>query len=140
MYTHNTVNATRLKNYKNEHMLVSVGLRVAAVAISICALTCSGGMIVLWCVNKQNRLSNINMRNFAVAPKPSVSIIKTKKLNSLTCSIFILSIFRVSIFTFLFVFWNVIYLDFAMFNDNLFILSHSFIFKSLSFIKDSKLS
>ena len=27
-----------------------------------------------------------------------------------------------------------------MFNDNLFILSHSFIFKSLSFIKDSKLS
>ena len=27
-----------------------------------------------------------------------------------------------------------------MFNDNLFILSHSFIFKSSSFIKDSKLS
>ena len=49
-------------------------------------------------------------------------------LNSLTCSIFILSILMVSICTFLFAFWNVIYLDFAMFNNyNLFILSHSFI-------------
>ena len=65
-----------------------------------------------------------------------VSIIKP----SLTCSIFILSIFRVSVYIFLFVLWNVIYLDFAMFNDNLFILSHSFIFKSSLFIKDSKLS
>ena len=59
-----------------------------------------------------------------------VSIIKPKKLNSLTCSIFILSIFRVSVCAFLCVLWNVIYLYFAMFNDNLFILSHSFIFKS----------
>ena len=46
----------------------------------------------------------------------------------------------VSICTFLFAFWNVIYLDFAMFNYNLSILSHSFILKSLLFIKDSKLS
>ena len=45
----------------------------------------------------------------------------------------------VNICTFLFAFWNVIYLDFGMFNYNLFILSHSFIFKSLLFIKDSKL-
>ena len=49
-------------------------------------------------------------------------------------------IYRVTICTFLFAFWDVLYLDFAMFNDNLFILSHTFIFKSSSFIKDSKLS
>ena len=46
----------------------------------------------------------------------------------------------VSICTSLFVFLNVIYLDFAMFNYNLFILSHSVIFKSVLFIKDYKLS
>ena len=68
------------------------------------------------------------------------SIIKPKKLNSITCSIFMLSVFRVSVCTFAFVIWNVIYFYFAMFIDNLFLLSHSFIFKSLSFAKDSKLS
>ena len=41
------MNANRLNNYKNEHMLPSVGLRVAAVAVSILALTHSGDMIVL---------------------------------------------------------------------------------------------
>ena len=45
------MNATGLKNYKNEFILASVGLRVAVAAISILALTCSGDMIVLHCVN-----------------------------------------------------------------------------------------
>ena len=42
-----TVNATRLKNYKSELMRASVGLRVAAVAVSILVLTYSGGTTVL---------------------------------------------------------------------------------------------
>ena len=41
-----TVNATRLKNYKNELMLASVGLRVVVV-VSILALTYSRDMIVV---------------------------------------------------------------------------------------------
>ena len=60
------MNATGLKNYTNELMLASVGLSVAAVAISIHALICSGDMIVLRCVNMHNKtgLSIINTHNF----------------------------------------------------------------------------
>ena len=52
--------------YKKKLMLANVGLRVAAVAISILVLTYRGGMIVLRCVNmyKKNKLNNINMCNF----------------------------------------------------------------------------
>ena len=47
-----------MKNYKNELILASIGLRVAAVAVSILALTCNGDMIVqpiLCCVNMCNK-------------------------------------------------------------------------------------
>ena len=40
------MNATRLKNKKNQPMLASVGLRVAAVAVSILALTYSSDKTV----------------------------------------------------------------------------------------------
>ena len=50
-----TVNATRLKNYKSELMLASVGLRLAAVAIGILVLTCSDDMVVLRCINMYNK-------------------------------------------------------------------------------------
>ena len=50
-----TGNATRLKNYKNELILASIGLRVAAVAVSILVLTYSGDMIVLCFVNMCNK-------------------------------------------------------------------------------------
>ena len=65
-------------------------------------------------------------------------ITKPKKWNSLTCSIFTLSIFIVSICIFLFAFWNVMYLDFVTFSDNLLIFSHLFVLRMSSFIKDSK--
>ena len=49
------MNATGLKNYKNELLLASGRLRVAAAAISILALTCSGDMTVLRRVNTYNK-------------------------------------------------------------------------------------
>ena len=45
--------------YKKKLMLANVGLRVAAVAISILVLTYRGGMIVLRCVNTYNKTSLI---------------------------------------------------------------------------------
>ena len=55
-----------------------------------------------------------------------VSIIWPDKFNSCTRSICKLSILRSRSCMFLFVFWNVMYLDLAAFIDNLFIFSHSF--------------
>ena len=54
-------------------MLVSVGLRIAAVAVSIIVLTYSGDMIVLCCVRMYKKMCLvIQIRiTFAVAPKPS---------------------------------------------------------------------
>ena len=60
-----------------------------------------------------------------------VSIIKPNKLKSVTCSISILSIFRLSVCIFLF--GNIMYLDFTTFSDNVLILSHSLILRSSYF-------
>ena len=67
-----------------------------------------------------------------------VSIVNPKKLNSSTFSIITLSI--VSYCISLLGTWKIIYLDFYLFSDNLFIFNHSITLESSAFIKDSLVS
>ena len=69
-----------------------------------------------------------------------VSIVNPKKLNSSTFSIITLSILSVRYCISLLGTWKIIYLDFDLFSDNLFIFYHSITLESSAFIKDSLVS
>ena len=69
-----------------------------------------------------------------------VSIVNPKKLNSSTLKKITLSILSVKYCISLLGTWQIIYLDFDLFRDNLFIFNHSITVERSAFIKDSLVS
>ena len=66
-----------------------------------------------------------------------VSTVNPNKLNSSIFSIITLSMLSVRYRIYLFGTWKIIYLDFYLFSDNLFIFNHSITLESSAFIKYS---